>query len=131
MKRILPLLLLLLVTACGAAVGIKPHVAVGAGTLVDRMTFVTGTAGTATAPAGNYFTMCSAAGTATNATVTVTPCGPDIATCSAAAAIAIPSGTTWTMGPPALRGAPDEWGDGTSVVFANTVSYFCSLWRYN
>ena len=128
MKRLLPLLLLLLVTACGAAVGIKPHVAVGAGTLVDRLTILAGTAGTATAATGTYLTFCSATSTATNATVTITPCGPSIATCTAQTAIPIPSGVPWTM---AFTQSPTVMGDASTCVFANTSAYFCQAWTYS
>ena len=107
MKRLLPLLLLLLVTACGAAVGIKPHVAVGAGTLTDRFSLLTGTSGTVTLGAG-FYALALTTTTSAGGTLTETPCGPDIASCSASPAVSIPAGQTFTQ---TFKGAPDEMGD--------------------
>jgi hypothetical protein len=122
-----PAIALLTVTACGAALGLDRHT-VGAATLVDRFSLAAGTAGTVTVGTGKYVTMCSAAGTATNMTMTVTPCGPQVATCTAQTAVPIPSGIPATLLP---TGAPNSIADTSTIVFANTLQYWCNLWQYN
>lgn len=124
---------LTLVIAIGFAVGCynprrTPLIGV-ANSIVNRYAYAAGTAGTVTVPTSYYATFCSAAaGTATNATVTITPCSPyPAATCSAGSAIAIPSGYSWSQNFPAEA---DALGDSSAIVFANTSSYVCSEYKY-
>ena len=123
--RHLALLVLLLVAACGGGMGTR-H-AVGAGSLVDRYIPIAGTAGTVTVPTGTYLLQCSALATASGATITVTPCGPSIGTCTAGAAWAVPTTNVLTFTPP---GAPNSVADTSTVVFSGTSSYACAEWQY-
>jgi hypothetical protein len=95
---------------------------VGVGTLVDRtIVECAGTSGTCTVATGHYVTKCSFFGTAAS-TLTATPCGPAVATCTAQPAITAPAGVAYTWTPP---GAPNSVADGSTLVFASTTNYAC------
>ncbi len=149
MKRLPAVLLVLLVTA-GCLFGCLPterhytidyytHSAaeaqarprtVGAGlnAPVDRAVVTgAGTAGTVTVPTGQYVLSCSAAATATNATLTVTPCGPNLTGCVAQPAIPIPANYSYAYSP---QGAANAVADTSTLVFANTIAYACLGWIY-
>jgi hypothetical protein len=121
--------LLALLTACAGAAGTRrAHPLIGAGTLVDRTILVAGTAGTVTVGTGKYLTLCSAAGTATNATITVTPCGPSVASCTAQPAVTVPNGIPVSI---PFVASPDAVADTSTIVFANTNQYFCVGQQYS
>jgi hypothetical protein len=100
---------------------------IGAATIVDRATIAAGTSGTVTVAAGKYVINCSAFGTGAG-TLTVTPCGPSVGSCTAQPAITLPANVSYTYAP---TGAPNSVADGSTLVFAGTTAYACILWQYN
>lgn len=129
MKRF-GLLLLALLTACAGAIGTsKMPQTLGAATVIERFFQATGTAGTVTVGTGKYATMCSAAGTATNMTAVVTPClASPAVSCTTSYTVTIPSGNPVAIPFPS---AANGVADGSTIVFSNTLAYFCNEWQYN
>jgi hypothetical protein len=105
----------------------KPRT-LGAGTLTDRLSFLSGSTGTVTLATGQY--ALGVTGYATSdATITMTPCGPDIGTCTASPAVTVKAGTSFSY---LFKGAPDEMGDGSVFVFgAGIATYTVAQWKYN
>ena len=86
----------------------------------SQFSYDTGSAGTATVPAGAYVTFVSCY-SAAGGTVTITPRGAN-QTASTGSAITIPAGTPFTLPWPAC--AP--LGPGSTIVFSSTDTYFVS-----
>ena len=127
--RYLALIVLLGLVSCVTGAGIAPHV-VGAGTLPERFSMSAGTNGTVTVGTGKYATLCTAAGTATNMTAVVTPCGASVpsASCTTAYTVTIP--TSYPVAIPFPPG-PQYVADSSTIVFANTAEYFCNIQQYS
>ena len=99
----------------------------GASSIADRFSYLTGvTSAGVTIAAGYYVTAVSAHSTA-GGSMTITPCGPNIATCTAGSSIAIPAGSAFTVTYPSLVGAQNELGAGSVFVFTGTDSYVITL----
>lgn len=136
MKR-LPILALAIVVCLVGLLGCHPRATaksprlVGSATLVDRFSLLTGTSGTVTVPAGCYVLGMTATVASGNGTVAITPCGPDIASCTASNVVTVPAANPFSLGPPTLKGGPDEMGDGTTIVFGSTSRYVVAIWQYS
>ena len=117
------------VTSTGLTVptgqGKKPnHLGSAAG--VDTFTYLSGTSGTVTVPAGTYVTGVGAYAT-TAGTLVITPNGQGVTAPVAGPSIPIPAGVGWSMLVPVLIRAPQELGAGTIFVFTGTTSYTITL----
>jgi hypothetical protein len=99
---------------------------VGAGTLVNRAIIQAGTSGTVTVAAGTYVQYCDSFGTSAG-TLVVTPCGPQIGTCSAQPTITLPANVSYRYSP---TGAPNSVADGSTLVYTGTAAYTCTEWQY-
>jgi len=116
-----------------------PLAPIGAGALTDRLSFVagptadSGTSQTITVPAGNYVVSVASFTTSASATITTTPCGPDIAACNVEASVAapVPASTGYSFPPQGVVPGPDVLGDGTTITFTNVTAYVITLWKYN
>lgn len=128
----------------------QPHMAAFGTTpqVTDRFTLLSGTAGTAVVPAGDFVTSIWAHNTTGGGTVTIAPVGLNsVGPCDAStdganpdggpalcqqpsSTITIPAGSAWGVSIPALRGGWDELADGTQFVFTGTDSYVVTLYHY-
>ena|SRR5579864_5338691 len=127
---------------CPDDAGVKPSSPVrlaSLGTVVDPLTFASGSSGTFTVPRGYVVGMSAVASTVVDggggvdagdagivgATVTITPNGPSVTDGAAVTQppILIPSGLTWSVSRPVIQGSANEMGTGTVIVFDNTVTY--------
>src|ERR1017187_494778 len=116
-----------------------PLAPIGAGALTDRLSFIagpaadSGTSQTITVPAGNYVVSVASFTSSASATITTTPCGPDIATCNVEASVAapVPASTGYSFPPAGVVPGPDVLGDGTTITFTNVTAYVITLWQYN
>lgn len=122
------LLLLIALAGCARAPFARGRT-LGAGTLTDRASTVTQAgAGTVTVAAGYYVTGYAATADTASMTVTVTPCGPDIASCTANPVFTVPSGQSYSQ---QFKGSPDELGDGTTITIGAGGRVVVALWKYN
>ena len=98
--------------------------------VASRFSYLAGTAGTATVPAGYFVTGIAAHATNSGASFTIAPQGPDTSAGVAGPSIPVPAGVGFGLGKPTLLGQQDEMGDGTVIVFTGTDMHFVSLTAY-